>query len=191
MAVDMNGFGDQRRTTEDQRYLRQSLYALLEEAVESAGIPWVECRHEDRGDGVLIVASSAIPTGLFADEVFDALGRLLRRHNRWSSDLVKIKLRMALHAGHVRFDEHGMTGHALVHLFRLLEAPSFKGLFKSSVADLGLTVSSYLYEEVVRDGPGGIDPASFRELPVELKETSTGSWVNIALGPATFTAVGA
>ncbi|XVQ13273.1 hypothetical protein ACQP1W_12245 [Spirillospora sp. CA-255316] len=193
MAVDMNGFGDPRRTAEDQAYLRRSLYGLLAGAFEGAGVPWDAVVHEDRGDGVLVVAPSTIPTGLFVDEVFTGLGILLRRHNRWSSDLVKIKLRMALHAGHVHFDEHGMAGHALVHLFRLLEAPGFKSVFGASAAELGLSVSGYLYDEVVRDGRGGIEPDAFVPLPVQHKETSAGSWVHMRPGPVvdvSFTEVG-
>lgn len=181
MAVDVNGFGDPRRTGEDQTYLRGSLYRLLSEALESARVPWPDCIHEDRGDGVLIVASSATPTGLFLGPVFEELRLLLRRYNRWSSELVRIRLRMVLHAGYIHFDEHGMAGHALVHAFRLLEAPTFKTVFASSGADLGLTVSDYLYQELVRPGLGAIDGTSFMPLPVEVKETSARSWVRLAL----------
>jgi hypothetical protein len=179
MAVDINGFGDPRRTGSDQQFLRKALHEMLAGALAAVGVPRGLGVVEDRGDGALIVVSSAIPTGLFVDDVVAHLTEALRLHNRRSAELFRIRMRMALHAGHVVFDDYGVIGPALIHLFRILEAPDFRNAFDLSMGDLGVAVSDYLYEEVVRDGRGGIDPEKFVLVPVEHKDTKATCWVNL------------
>lgn len=183
MAVDINGFGDLRRTGTDLQHLRRSLRAMLHEALEQENIPKDLYTVEGFHDCVLIVASSAIPAGIFVDGVFTRLRTLLRRYNDWSAELFKIRLRMALHAGHVFFDEDGAVGPAVNYVLRLLTAPDFKNAFGSSADDLGLVVSSYIYEEVVRDERGGIVCEDFKELLVDLKEIKVICWVSLRTSP--------
>ena len=55
LAVDIAGFTCADRDSEICLYLRRSLYQILQDAFQGSGLPWAECHHEDRGDGVLVI----------------------------------------------------------------------------------------------------------------------------------------
>src|SRR5689334_16176178 len=73
VIVDIEGFGRLIRTNTNQVRIRRGMYRAIEHAFEAAGIPWVSCRHEDRGDGVLVLAPAEIPKRLFAERMPEAL----------------------------------------------------------------------------------------------------------------------
>ena len=52
MIVDVERFGDRRRTNPDQVIVRDALYEVVRRALAEANISWAACRHEDRGDGL-------------------------------------------------------------------------------------------------------------------------------------------
>lgn len=182
VAFDVVGFGDRRRDDEVQLYVRAGLYRILEEAFEDTGVPWRECHREDRGDGVLIVVPALVATELLISPLAERVRAGLRRHNKLSSEPAQIRLRMALHAGHVRFDAYGVAGQTLVHAFRLLEAPAFKAAFAATGRELGCVVSDRLYDDVIRHGPGLIDPDLYDAISVSVKETEARAWVHFPPG---------
>jgi hypothetical protein len=179
VGVDIHGFGNGHRDDEVQLHLRKALYELLERAFAEAGVPWGRCRHEDRGDGVLIIVPPDIPTPRLIDPLAGHVHAGLRRHNKMASIVAQIRLRMAVHAGPVYRDKHGVSGQAVLRLFRLLEAPVFKCVFATNGATFGLIVSEYVYDTVVRHGLGLIDPDTYSELQVRSKETETQAWLHL------------
>ncbi|MFJ7218499.1 hypothetical protein [Amycolatopsis sp. NPDC098790] len=175
-AVDVEGYGDQRRTTPDRLAMRGGLYRALGRAFDDAGVPWAACRSDDCGDGVFVLAPPQIPKGLFVEFLPNALAVALHRHNLTHHAGARIRLRMALHAGEVAFDDHGVTAPAINHAFRLLDAAPLKKALKASPGVLGLITSSWFFEEVVRHSDG-LDPTTFRPVPVAVKETRTTGWI--------------
>jgi class 3 adenylate cyclase len=109
VVVDVEGFGDQRRTNAHQVAIRDGLYQVMREAFGRAGISWDDCGHEDRGDGVFVLVPSEVLKGLLAESLPPALVTALHAHNGTHPGPERIRLRMALHAGEVRYDEHGVT----------------------------------------------------------------------------------
>jgi hypothetical protein len=69
-----------------------------------------------------------------------------------------------------------------VHAFRLLEAPAFKAAFAATHCELGFVVSDRLYDDVIRHGPGLIDPDLYDAISVSLKETQARAWVHFPPG---------
>jgi class 3 adenylate cyclase len=122
VAVDVEGFGDRRRTNRNQVAVRDGLYQAVREAFNQAGIPWIDRDHEDRGDGMFILVGSEVPKSLFVESLPLGLVSALRRHNDDHPAEEQIRLRMALHAGEVNYDEHGVTAAAINLAFRLLES---------------------------------------------------------------------
>lgn len=179
MAVDIAGFGDPSRTDLVQAHLRTSLYRIVSEAFTSSNVPWSECLREDRGDGILILTPAEVDPSLLVGPVLLHLAAEVRRHNRVSSEAAQIRLRIAVHAGSVAVDDFGVTGHAVNHMFRLLDARPFKEAVRVSGRDVGLIVSDYFYDSVVRHGLGTQDPADFTPVRVEVKETKARAWVTI------------
>jgi hypothetical protein len=178
-AVDVAGFTDVKRDDEVQLAVRDAMYEVLIGAFNGARLPWDECLHEDRGDGILIIIPAKMPSATVVDPLLDHVRAGLRRHNRLASDAAAIQLRAAVHIGEVYSDAYGLAGMAINHLFRLLDAPVFKQALADSGADVGLIVSDYYFESVVRPGPGMIDPATFRPVAVEVKRTRTHGWVHL------------
>ncbi|TDD62601.1 hypothetical protein [Actinomadura rubrisoli] len=174
-AIDICGFGA-RSDAGTQLHLRREMYALLVQACEITGVPWQDCYREDRGDGALF----AVPPEVAADHLLDPFAHhmtaLLRRYNRLAGPATRLKLRGAVHIGRVHRDDHGVAGPALVHLFRLLDAPAFRRIAGSAAADLAMIVSDRLYTDVTDSG-GLIDPAAYTPRRITCKETRTRAWI--------------
>src|SRR6266568_8225098 len=175
VAVDVEGFGDQRRTNRDQVVVRDGLYRAIREAFGLAGIPWDNCGHEDRGDGVFVLVPAEVPKGLLAESLPSALATALRTHNGAHPGTERIRLRMALHAGEVQYDEHGVTAAAVNLAFRLLDASALKAALASSPGVLAVIASSWFFEEVVRHSTA--DATAYRPVEVAVKETTTKGWI--------------
>jgi len=175
VVVDVEGFGDRRRTNRHQLAVREGLYRAMREAFDGAGIPWADCGHEDRGDGVLVLVPAEVPKGLFVELLPSALVAALRRHNDTHLGQERIRLRMALHAGEVYYDEHGVTAASINLAFRLLDAGELKAALAGSPGLLAVITSPWFFEEVVRHSAA--DSAAYRRVRVDVKESRTTGWI--------------
>jgi hypothetical protein len=152
------------------------MYELLAGAFGMTGMSWWDCYREDRGDGALVVAPPDIEPELFLDPLVHHLTALLRRHPWRTGNRPPLRLRMAVHYGSVYYDAHGVTSHTLTHLFRLLEAPTFKKAVTTSRAPFGAIISDQLYTDVVQRG-GLVNPAAYTQMRLTCKETRTRGWM--------------
>jgi hypothetical protein len=178
LAVDIEGYGHQSRTTPHRLVVRQGLDLALRRAFKEAGVPWFDCKHETTGDGTLVLVPAQILKGPFVEVLSASLAGELRRHNETHRAEEQIRLRMALHAGEVAYDDHGATGPALNQTFRLIEAPQLKIALAESPGTLALIVSKWFFDEVVRSSTV-VDPATFRPVHVAVKETATVGWISL------------
>lgn len=176
-AIDIAGFTDPRRDEQVHLYLREMTYRMLERAFDGSGLPWRICHHEDRGDGALIIVPPVLSADGLADPLPERLCGLVRVHNRLSAEEAHIQLRAAAHIGMVYRDDHGFTGDAISHLYRLLEAPSLKHLLAASGSDLAFIASEFCYETVIRRHPTLVDPAAFQPVTIDLRHAQATGWV--------------
>lgn len=184
-TVDIAGFGDLRRRDPVRMRMRDAMYGCVSGAFNASGVPWGEVLHEDRGDGVLIIVPAGFPEAALIDPLLAVLLDGLAAYNRAAEDLARIRLRAALHAGHVYRDGNGLVGEAVNHTCRLLEATELKKALEVPGTDLAFITSDALYGEVVRHGQGGIDPRTFHPVDVAEKETRTRAWIHLpGKGPA-------
>lgn len=84
------------------------------------------CHREDRGDGILVLAHADVAKALFVDRLPDTLAGAVAEHNKIHPAEEQMRLRLALHAGEITYDDHGVAGSAINHAFRLLEAKALK-----------------------------------------------------------------
>jgi hypothetical protein len=175
IAVDVEGFGDRRRTNRNQVAVRDGLYGAMNEAFGQAEIPWDDCHREDRGDGIFILAGPEVHKSVFAEIVPSALVAALCRHNGAHPDPERIRVRMVLHAGEVTFDQHGVTAASVNLAFRLLECGPVKAELAASPGVLAVIASSWFFDEVIRHSTA--DPAEYHAVPVAVKETTTTGWI--------------
>lgn len=179
MLVDVECFGAAGRSDRHQLAVRAGTYAALRRAFEQTGIPWQRCDREDRGDGVFLLVPPDIAKAPFVDELPARLSSALWAHNRDHPPEEQIRLRMALHAGEVRYDEHGATATAINLAFRLLDSAGLKTALRRSSGTLAVIVSPWFFDEVVRHSTVG---TSFRSVRVAQKETITTGWISLPDG---------
>ncbi|NKZ02219.1 hypothetical protein [Actinomadura latina] len=175
-AVDIASFGS-RRDPDVQRYLRSSIHRIVRDSCRAAGLDWDACHHEDRGDGLFVIAGPDAGIDVLLQPLVVQLLAGVRRHNKLAGREAQIQLRVAVHAGYLQLDEHGATGVALNHLFRLLAAAPLKYRLAEVSGDFALIVSHHLFEEVVAYSVGVIEPSAFTCVPVMVKETHDRGWV--------------
>jgi hypothetical protein len=177
-VADINGFGQRWRTNANQVRLRSGMYSAMQHAFDGAGIGWSSCFREDRGDGVLVLAQAEVPKTLFVDRLPAALADALTEHNGTHPWEERIHLRLALHAGEVNFDDHGVTSAAINHAFRLVEAEAFKCALAESSAVLAIVGSAWFFDEVIRHSEQS-HATSYRPAEIVNKETSTQGWIRL------------
>lgn len=130
-----------------------------------------------------------VPAHLLLDPLAHHLGATLRRGNRLLSAAAQLRLRLAVNAGFVHPDPYGVSGHAVNHLFRLLEAPALKEAIDLCGADLGMIVSDRLFRDVTGND-GYVDHDRYRRVRATCKETDASAWLWLsrtgapAAGPA-------
>ena len=152
------------------------LYRATREAFDRVGIPWDGCDHEDRGDGIFILVPAEVPKSPLVESLPAALMAALRVHNGEHRSEQPVRLRMAVHAGEVYYDEHGVTGTSVNLAFRLLEASDLKTALGRSTGVLAVIVSSWFYEEVVRHTAAAV-AAAYVPVQVTVKETAVTGWM--------------
>src|SRR4051794_33882211 len=176
LVVDVERFGDPARSNLDRLVVRAGVYRALMRAFAAVGAPWSGCDREDRGDGVLVVIPPTVAKCVLIDPLAERLAAALVTHNHAHRFTGRIRLRMALHAGEIHYDDHGVVGRAVDHAFRMLEAEEFKVAFTRSGGVLAVITSSWFFEEVVRHGRTRLREA-FRPVRVAVKETEATAWM--------------
>ena len=174
VVVDVEGFGNQLRTNPHQVAVRDGLYGAMRDAFGGPGIRWDACGVEDRGDGVFVLIPPEVPKALLVESLPPALVTALQAHNGGHPGPERIRLRMALHAGEIHYDKHGVTAAAVNLAFRLLEASSLKAALANSPGVLAVIASSWFFEEVVRHSTIA---AGYHPVEVAVKETTTIGWI--------------
>src|ERR1035438_5456049 len=178
LIVDMENFGDPARTNTDQLAVRDMMYRVLRQSFAMARIDWAECVTEDRGDGALVLVPPTVPKSWLVTRLPAHLAEMLVRYNAACPAQVRIRLRMALHAGEVHPDAHGSAGTSINRAFRLIEAPASRTALRHSSGVIALIVSDWFYDEVVRHHPAA-EPSCFRQVHVAMKETEMTAWVRV------------
>jgi hypothetical protein len=173
ILTDVVAFGAHKRTDTDRSIIRKALYSMIQAAMQ--GFP--DARLEDRGDGVLIVIPPDVPTARAMDQLLHVLPRALDQHNRSQRNPAQFQLRLSVNVGPVVSDAMGVSGEALIVAARLVEAPALKEAFTGSTARLGVIVSPFVYDTVVRHDQDQHYVASYSQVPVEVKESRTTAWM--------------
>ncbi|GLZ28378.1 hypothetical protein Lesp02_05680 [Lentzea sp. NBRC 105346] len=178
LAVDIEGFGSPQRSDADQVALRSGMYRAFRAALSNSGLEWADCHVEDRGDGVLALLPPTMPKASVVDTLPSQLIAAIDRHNSTHTPEARIRMRVAVHAGEVHHDDHGVVGSSVNFVFRILDSAALKSALATSAAPLGLVVSPWFYDEVVRHS-AALDADEYRRIEVNVKETTIGAWIRL------------
>ncbi|WP_395104671.1 substrate-binding domain-containing protein [Actinomadura sp. SCN-SB] len=176
--VDIAHSSDPRRSDIDRQDVRAAMYGSVRRAFRRARLPFHNFnnrfhRHqEDRGDGAFWLLWPSLPKSRLVDAL-PHLASALDAYNKNATEGTTIKLRVALHAGEVHFDTHGVSGNAMDYTARLLDAPEFKALFDESDSSLGVITSEWFHRSVIRQDPR-YEPERYRRLAVSVRDAGEG-----------------
>jgi CRP-like cAMP-binding protein len=175
--VDITAFGRRDRNDDDRRTIRNAMYTILQEACENSKVPWMACHREDRGDGALIIVPPSTPTKSVVDPLLARLAAGLKNYNRQAAPETRIQLRVALHVGPVVSEPQGVSGEAIILASRIIEAAKLKKELARTGAHLGVIVSAFVYDSVIKHAPGYVDPNQYRQLRFRVKESNLAAWM--------------
>jgi class 3 adenylate cyclase len=179
VAVDIEG--STKRNNQERAVLRNAMYDLVEEALRLSDIKEHHRDFVDRGDGVLILVHPVdeLPKTVLLASVIPTLFDLLVQHEADRPN-ESFRLRAAVHAGEVHYDNRGWYGEDLDITFRLLDAPEVKRKLRQTQAPLVLVVSQHIYGSVIRQGYAGIDDSTFEQIvQVQIGGQRTRGWVQV------------
>jgi hypothetical protein len=183
VVVDIVESTDPMRRNGDRVVIRDAMYESLSGAFRWRD--WVKCYHEDRGDGVLLLVHPRVPKGWLVATLPEKLAAALTRHNATMAlqdpgraAATQFRLRIAVNAGEVTFDRHGVVGAAIDYTFRLAEAPQLKTAFANSPDTCALIVSDWFYSDVVYHQPDA-RPDSYQHIDCLVKQTPVSAWMRV------------
>lgn len=173
VAVDVVGFGGVVRNNDDRLFVHDTMVDMTQAALTGT---WEKCVREDRGDGMLILVPAAIPTLSIVERLTGNLPAALRRHNRVYNVCAQIQLRIAVDTGLVESRDRGMTGKALSQAWQLLKTPDLTDAISRSRANLGMILSSDVYDSAIRPQGG---PLSYGEVWLGKRGASPQAWMQM------------
>ena len=171
------------RRNSDRVLIRQTMYRSLTSAFRWRD--WVKCYYKDRGDGVLLLGASPGAEGLAGDRPAGEAGggsdpphAAMAQQNPARRAATEVRLRVAVNAGEVTFDRHGVVGAAIDDTFRMADAEPLKKAFAKSDDACGLIVSDWFYRDVVYHHADA-RPDSYQPIDCRVKQASISAWMRV------------
>ncbi|MFJ8913980.1 hypothetical protein [Amycolatopsis sp. NPDC102389] len=180
-SIDIAGFGQVGRSSEIFVQVRRMLFGVLADAFEASGIAWDVCLKRDTGDGMIVVVPPHFPKFRLVYPLLSRLAAELARYNVGAAPGLRIRVRVAIHAGEIALDEYGVTGRPKVLLARLLDSRVLRDALAEVPAEspVVVLVSDRFHEDVQDQGGPGLDTMSYRQVLVHEKETEVRAWLHV------------
>ena len=157
--------------------MRADLRDMLTSTLSRQNIDLAAVTMLDDGDGFRVLLPAGVPPHALLDPFVNRLGIELRAHRESAAAANRLRLRVALHSGLLHREESGsFTGRPLQACARLLDTPAGRELLtENPKADMVVLLTDGFYDDVVRSGTS-LDPAWFRPIPIQVKETDGHGW---------------
>ncbi|KFZ77226.1 hypothetical protein ED92_35720 [Amycolatopsis sp. MJM2582] len=180
-SIDISGFGQVGRSSEIFVQVRRMLFGVLSTAFEASGIAWEACLKRDTGDGMIVVVPPHFPKFRLVYPLVSRLAAELARYNVGTEPALRIRVRVAIHAGEIALDEYGVTGRPKVLLARLLDSRVLRDALTEAPDEspVVVLVSDRFHEDVQDQGGPGLDTMSYRQVLVHEKETEVRAWLHV------------
>lgn len=175
MVIDVTGFG--RMDNRAQTRVRAVLNTMVRHAFRRAGLRW-SVAVENRGDGMIVLVPATKSTVSLLDPVIPALAAGVQAHNRTAEP--RIRLRISVHIGVVHRDATGWVGSDLITACRLVDSPTVRRYLKQRpTSDVVVAVSAPVYQGIVQHRYRGLDPTTYEQIDIALKELRTNAWIHV------------
>lgn len=173
LHFDVVGFGSRADT--DRALIRGALAGMTAPVLQDISGAWTD----DRGDGLLMVLPPTVSTAEIMDRLVKELPAAVDRHNGSQPDSARIQLRLAINVGPVLSGATDVSGEAVAIAAQMLDTRQFKEAVVSSQTSLGVIISPFVFETVVRTGSDLTEETSYTPVPVEIKQSSTTAWMKL------------
>ncbi|MEU4468918.1 hypothetical protein AB0G20_35400 [Streptomyces sp. NPDC024017] len=175
LGVDVRGSSERIRDDSLLPALRTAQTSLIAAALRQQGVDQDAYALRSRGDGGrydFLPGVSPVPV---VEALTGPLPSLLRRHNKQSSEALKLGLRLVAHGGYlVPAPDGGDADGAEVNLLHgMLDAEELRSALVDSGAPYVLAVSEEIWNGVVRHGHGDLDPDAFEPARLTVKGGAT------------------
>ncbi|MFJ4677869.1 hypothetical protein [Kitasatospora sp. NPDC088783] len=177
LAADMEHYS--RLDTRAQSAVQADLVRLLDEAARLSGLDRTAWERQPQGDLEFAVLPETTPEpALLGPFVHHLAARLGTLNSRPAAP--RIRLRLALDTGVATSAALGHAGPAPVAVARYVNAPQLKAVLAAlTSADLAVIVSDRLFQDTVRSGRPGLDPAQYLRAHVRVKEFGGYGWIRV------------
>jgi hypothetical protein len=179
-AADVERF---RRFTGPEAQRAQGRFVgVLAEARRGAGITDDAVTLQHAGDGEFAIMAPGLDESVVLPAFVTHLRAALREVNADLTEHARLRLRMAVHRGHLAPSAGGWAGGAATAVHRLLDSDVLRtALADTPSADLALLVSDVLYQDVVAHGYGGLDAGAFTRVlaAIPAKEFAEPAWLHL------------
>jgi hypothetical protein len=179
LAYDIEGYS--RRVIRDQVEAQRVARQALDEAIRTAGFPRHSVARQPAGDGEFVVLPEGVPDVAVLSRLVPALAQHLREYNRTRRSDVRVRVRLAIHAGLIHAGGAlGYPGDAANHVARLLDGQAVRGLLRQRPdISVAVIVSADTYRDVVAQDYPGIRKDLFRRTRVtsRSKNFQADAWI--------------
>ncbi|HEX4724189.1 MAG TPA: hypothetical protein VH333_16855 [Pseudonocardiaceae bacterium] len=178
LAADMERFS-RFRVPEAVR-AQQRFVDVLADARRYAEIPEAAVDLQESGDGQFAVLPPGLDESTVVPRLIDGLRIALAHANSDLSPHARLRLRVALHRGHIAPGANGWVGESSIAIHRILDSEAVRtALATNESADFALIVSEVLYREVVCQRYAWLDPDEFAKVEVRLpaKGFAAPAWI--------------
>lgn len=180
LAVDTESYS--RFNTGEAARSQERLVDVLTRARREAGLRETEVDLQQSGDGQFSILPAGVDESVVIPRLVAGIESALASTNEDLSAHARLRLRVAMHRGHVAAGVNGWLGGATIAVHRLLDStPVRDALRHRRDADFALIVSDVLFTDVIADGYGSLDPAAFTPVEARLPEKNFAqrAWVYV------------
>jgi hypothetical protein len=183
LAVDIERYS-RFRTPEAVR-AQERLLQVVTRMCRHAGIRDDQAEAQPAGDGQFVVFQPGLDDSTVIPALVYGLELALAEVNNDLNERARLRLRVALHRGHLHLGTNGYAGVASIAVHRILDSqPARRTLGEHPEADFALIVPDSLYGDVIAHGYGLLWPSRFAPVDVEMpaKDFSERAWVYVPGG---------
>jgi hypothetical protein len=169
LAADVEKFS--RLPTPTAARTQGRLIEVLACARSHAGIDEAAVELQHSGDGQFAVLPPGLDESVVLPNLIHGLEIALLDVNTDLNERARLRLRVALHRGHVSPGLAGWIGDSAIAVHRLLDAHALRqALRDNTAADFALIVPHLLYRDVIEHRYGHLHPEAFSQVTVDLPE---------------------
>jgi hypothetical protein len=160
--------------------IRSVLRSALSGAMGVAELDERDFAYVDTGDGCQLVAPAGLPKARLLVPLLPELNSRVREHNRHAAAEVRLRVRVAVHAGEIRVESDGrVSGAPFEVLARLLDSAPLRqaALTGTSGTPVAAMLSHHVHEDTVGHGPEGLEADAFGPATIQVKEYAATAWL--------------